>query len=367
MNKLMIALLVPTLDGGGAQRVMINLANEFSAIGVDVWFLTRNEGDYLGLVSPSVKIYNLPFKKFAFNLFSIAKFLAVYRPTTMMSTLDSANILAPFAKILSLSSTKIVVREANTLDRFGENNITFRKYLALWKMRFSYRLSDKIIANSDDTKDDLYRYRVINPKKIVEVIANPVFSESIVEKGDMLSSHPWVTNRDNYILSVGRLHPAKDHESLIRAVALLNEAGNDIKLIILGEGQERDRLYSLARGLGIENNLDMPGFQENPYPFYKNASMFCLTSRWEGFGNVLVEALAFGLPVISTDCPGGPKMILGGGRYGLLVPVGNVLEVSSAIEKVLRGKSSFNASVQLSRAKDFSIKEVAKSYLSILK
>jgi glycosyltransferase involved in cell wall biosynthesis len=180
----------------------------------------------------------------------------------------------------------------------------------------------------------------------------------------MHCEHPWLQGGEPpVLLSVGRLNAQKDYPTLFRAVAELRQT-RDLHLIVLGEGPERAALEQLADDIGISDILAMPGFVDNPFAYMRQARLFVLSSRWEGFGLVIVEALACGCPVLSTDCPSGPGEILEGGRYGRLTPVGDASQMARAIEASLNAPE--DPEVLMARARDFELNRIARTYLETL-
>lgn len=365
-HKLKIALMVPTLTGGGAERVIVNLSNYYARCGHKVWLLTTRKGEYFKSVSPQVDLRILPsFNHFSLNLLYLIPFLILNRPHVLLTTLETANIFGPLAVKLALVKTKIIVREASTLDRFKQKKPTPENKKALNRMKFSYSLAHGLIANSQQTADDLKSFGILRNRPY-KVIPNPVYSDSFHTMAEDQTKHPWVGSRTPYILSAGRLHELKDQKNLIKAVSILRKK-HEIKLIILGTGPEESNLKKYSEELGISDSVSLPGFVQNPYPFYKNAKLFCLSSKWEGFGNVLIEALAFGLPVVSTDCPGGPRWILNEGRFGHLVPVGDSSLLAQALENVLENPEKFKSRDQRARAMEYSVEKIGNKYLSFIR
>ncbi len=170
----------------------------------------------------------------------------------------------------------------------------------------------------------------------------------------------WGNECDNRILSVGSLKPEKDHMMLIEAFSLIPDSMN-AKLIILGDGPLKSDLREFITKKGLNNKITLAGFQHNPYPWYNGADVFVLSSKWEGFGNVIVEALECGTPVVSTNCPCGPAEILNNGAYGKLVSMGNPAKLTKAIIESL--EETHNSDVLMDRAKKFSLEEISKQYL----
>ena len=206
-----------------------------------------------------------------------------------------------------------------------------------WLVRWNYPLADEIIAVSDGAADDLSISTRI-PRDQIQVVYNPIITPEMDLKSRENLDHPWFKpGEPPVILAVGRLTSQKDYPLLIRAFARVRQA-IPVRLLILGEGPERNELTSLINQLGLEDDISMPGFVHNPYAFMAHASVFVLSSRWEGLPTVLAEALYCGAPLVSTDCPSGPREILQNGRFGKLVPVGDVDCLADAIQDTLKNK-----------------------------
>jgi glycosyltransferase involved in cell wall biosynthesis len=224
------------------------------------------------------------------------------------------------------------------------------------------RFAHGIIAVSEGVADDLAVTARIARVRIT-VIYNPVitphFDEHIAEQ----VTHPWLGDAATpFILGVGRFAPQKDFITLISAFALITQPRN-LRLILLGDGPLKARLLACAQALGVAERVDMPGYTPNPFPFMRKAAALVLSSRYEGFGNVLAEALACGTPVVSTDCPHGPAEILENGRYGILVPVGDKEAMAKAITEVLGTAPDRNA--LRARGHEFAAEHAAERYIRL--
>jgi glycosyltransferase involved in cell wall biosynthesis len=199
---------------------------------------------------------------------------------------------------------------------------------------------------------------------MITTIHNPINLERVTQLAREPAEHPWFEDADiPVVLGVGRLVPQKDFPTLMRAFALVRQQ-RPARLVILGQGRGRPELEALARSLGLEHDLWMPGIALNPYRYMARAAVFALSSAWEGFGNVLLESLACGRPIVSTDCPSGPAEILGNGRFGRLVPVGDAPAMASAILESLAGNHQPDR--LRSRAAEFSIERTSQRYLELL-
>jgi glycosyltransferase involved in cell wall biosynthesis len=230
-------------------------------------------------------------------------------------------------------------------------------------MRQWYPHADAIIAVSDGVAADLSRLARL-PRNRITTIFNAVDVNRIRELASAPITDAWFAEgAPPVLLAVGRLAPQKDYGTLLRAFALVRSHCG-LRLVILGEGPERDRLQDEATALGIAADVKMPGAVANPFPYMATARLFVMSSAWEGLPNVLMEALACGCPIVSTDCLSGPREILDGGSFGELVPVGDHTALAEAILRALA--SSVDRSRLQARAQSFSVDRVADRYFDVL-
>ena len=226
-----------------------------------------------------------------------------------------------------------------------------------------YPRADEIVAVSAGVADDLARVARI-PRSRITVIHNPIVTDELLADARAPVDHPWFADGGPpVVLAAGRLTEQKDYPTLLRAFRHARRA-RELRLVILGEGEERPRLEALARELDVSGDVDFAGFVANPYAFMARASLFVLSSAWEGFGNVVVEAMACGTPVVSTDCPSGPGEILEGGRYGRLVAVGDDEELAAAMLATLEDPP--RPELLRERAAAFRADEAALRYLRVI-
>ncbi|WP_083633054.1 glycosyltransferase [Chromohalobacter japonicus] len=358
-----LCIVTPSFSGGGAERIAINLANHYTKKGLDVCLIVfEGVGPYRSQIDGSIKLIDFNAKRWRYNVWSkLRKALKAESPTHVLSILRDVNIFVGLA-IPIKNKARVVFREANTMDGFRRESWR-RRLVYKMLMRFAYRRADVVIANSIDTKKDLISDRIAKEIK-VEVIGNPVINDDLVEKIGGALYHDWLSAPDIFVvLHVGRLHAQKNQALLLSAFSLAVKSVPDLKLVILGEGEEKKNLERLAGELGVKDSVDFVDFQDNPYPYYKAADLFVLSSDWEGFGNVIVEALACGTPVISTDCPGGPRTILANGKYGVLVPCGDAERLSSEIVNHVSNVGMWDFEELKKRANEFTVEAVAKKYL----
>jgi glycosyltransferase involved in cell wall biosynthesis len=195
--------------------------------------------------------------------------------------------------------------------------------------------ADYIVGVSAGVADDL-REQIGLPSERVRVVFNPIITPDIAVEAAEPVGHPWFSDGGPVLVAAGRLRPQKDFPTLLRAVALVRDR-RPVRLVLLGEGPDRAELEALVDRLGLGGIVDLPGNTDNPYAYFAKCTAYVLSSRWEGLPTVLIEALACGSPIVSTDCPSGPREILDGGSYGVLVPVGDVEALAAAIERALAG------------------------------
>jgi len=282
----------------------------------------------------------------------------------MLSALASTNCLAIWARQISGVNTRLILSEHSHLSVASKESGSWRTKLLPRLMRGAYPKADGIVAVSAGVADDLATTLGL-PRESIRVIYNPVVTPRMLEMSQEPLEHEWFgADQPPVILSVGRLTAAKDYATLLRAFAVLRER-RSARLVILGEGEERQALEQLAVELGIQDDVALPGFVRNPYSYMRAVAVFVLTSRWEGFGNVLAEAMACGTPVVSTDCPSGPAEIIKYAGEGLLADVGKPLEISRKIEIALDSWGSIsNPNERVLRG--FSQAAVAELYLRLL-
>ncbi|AEC21757.1 glycosyl transferase, group 1 [Pusillimonas sp. T7-7] len=358
-----LALFIPSLHGGGAERVMVSLANGLAAQGLDVdLVLARKEGVYLADVSPDVRIVSLNAPRTRQTLWPLVHYLRRERPATLVSAMNYVNIIASWACRISKVPTRLVLTEHANLSHLLSDSHRAMAWCLPWLMRPAYARADAIVAVSDGVAQDLARRLGCAPQRI-HTRHNPIDTATVAAKSTEPLDHPWFTpGAPPVIIAAGRLSQEKDYPTLIDAFCRLR-AQRPLRLAILGEGGERRALEIMIDGLECKDDILLAGFQNNPYAWMSRAAVFVMSSRWEGFGNVLVEAMACGTPVVSTACPSGPEEILEQGRWGRLAPVADPAALAQAIDQTLTDPHP--PDVRL-RAQDFSVDKAVEAYLPIL-
>jgi glycosyltransferase involved in cell wall biosynthesis len=335
-----LAVFLPGLLGGGAERTMLSLAKGLAERGhpVDL-VLAQAEGPYLAEVPESVQLVELNTRHLSAgrtfaSLPALVRYLRHQQPEALLSALRRANVTAVWARYLAGVPGRVVISEQNTWSpRIQQSTSWYSRMILRLSKRF-YPWADAIVAVSEGTADDLAQVLGI-PRERIEVIHNPGVRPELRRKAEAPLDHPWFQpGQPPVLLAVGRLTVQKDFPTLIRAFAQVRTT-RPVRLLVLGEGQERSGLEALVTELDLKEDVSLPGFVENPYAYMARASVFVLSSRWEGLPTVLMEALCCGAPLVATDCPSGPREILRDGQYGQLVPVGDTTALAQAIEVAL--------------------------------
>ncbi len=337
-DKVVVTTFVKNLLGGGAERVAVNLLQGLprdvftqELVMVDAW------GPFLEQVPEDVKQTNLALgHNVSSAIVPLVQYLRRRKPDVLISHLAHANVAAVVAAACAHTGTRVVLVEHNDNSSVDQKRTRSAASKALQGFKsLAYRRADKIVGVSEGVTG--YVGRTFNvPAQKLATIYNPVVSEALLERSRRPLAHPWfAAGQPPVLLASGRLREQKDFSTLLRAFAQVRQA-RACRLIILGEGALRAELEAEVAALGLQADVSLPGFVENPYAYMRAASLFVLSSRWEGLPTVLVEAMACGCPVVATDCPSGPAEILEGGRLGPLVEVANPAALAQAILETLQ-------------------------------
>ena len=347
---------------GGITPVINNLAEEFVHRGFSIHLLTFTHSD-AGHECGPFEMISVGKGTKVINVIRLWHYLRRQQPDVLLTAGQRANLVASWAKILPGIKTPVWGSLHNTESKVQSGKNWIRQLRKRYVMRFSYKLLDGIIAVSDGVADDFATYVNI-PRELIKVVYNPLIGEYIHKKAKEFPNHPWFASEKKLpiVLGIGRLTEQKDFPTLIKAFALVHRKV-PCRLIILGEGKKRKELEDLVSSMGMTDCVDLPGFVENPFSYMSRASLFVLSSAWEGFGNVLVESLALALPVVSTDCPHGPREILEDGKYGSLVPPGNAPALAKAILHTLENPPQ--KEFLMKAVERFRIETCAENYLQL--
>jgi glycosyltransferase involved in cell wall biosynthesis len=359
-----IALFLPTLDDGGAEHVMLQLGGCFVARGLAVDLVVGIPGGPLEAKVPAgLRSVDLAAPRTTRALPGLVRYLARERPAALLSTLEHANILAVWARALARSPTRLVLREASVLLPRAELRGLGPRVLRLLMRRF-YRSAGAVIAVSKGVASSLIDGLGL-PPALIRTIYNPIVTAEIATRAAEPLDDPWFApGAPPVVLGVGRLAPAKDFPTLLRAFARVR-AGRPARLVILGEGHQRGALEALVRDLGIGPDVRLPGFEPNPFRYMRRSAVFALSSIHEGLPGALIQAMACGSRVISTDCPAGPREVLEDGALGPLVPPRDPEALARGITGLLEEAERGPARIQHPLQR-FSERAAVDQYLEVL-
>ncbi len=318
--------------------------------------LVRPDRRWFGQISRLVVKDNPP-------IYALYCYIKSQQPTVVLSYLNYPNLVLLMTAILARGSTRYLVSVRNHISTASARTSSKWVRSVPNLMRRYFRLADRVVAPSQGVADDVIAITGL-PRDRISVVHNPVFRPEIITLSEVVIHHEWLHESTiPVIVAAGKLKPQKDFQNLLRAFSKVRKR-REVRLIIMGEGKGRQALEQLVRDLRIENDVDMPGHIENPYPYFRHAAVFVLSSAWEGLPNTLIEAMACGCPVVATDCPSGPNEILDGGEIGKLVPVGDIDAMAKAIEETLTSPAP--KEVFVDRAKIYSFDRVVADYERIL-
>lgn len=354
-----VMFFLSNLNGGGAQRTIVNIINKINRNKFEPILVVldlNKEHPYYKHLPMNLKIININ-RRAKYSVFKIAKILKDENPDTILSTLSQVNIAVSMAHMISGIRAKLILRETTHRKKSSMNFIKY--YLSKW----CYNYCNQIVALSEGVSHDIESLYGVEKEKIT-VIYNPINIDEIVKKGNENYDLP---DADLKIVACGRLEEEKNFVLLLEALAEFNKEYEDWNLHILGEGSLEKDLKKIAINNNIDNKVYFVGFQDNPYKFMNRADLFVLTSKREGFGHVIVEAMATGTPVLASKCPHGPREILDNGSYGLLFENNNRKDLVTNFKKVYYNNELLSKLRLLSkeRAETFNINKIVDEYENI--
>lgn len=359
-----VAFFLGSFGGGGIERITARLAHSFVTLGVEIdLILNRADSTHLGQMPVETRVIDLKTPNLYLSLPGLVRYLQQERPMVLLAADHYLNEIALLAKRIAGVPLRLVVAEHNQLSKTARNATTMKGRLAPVFARFLYPWADAIVAVSEGVAKDLACTASL-PLDSIETIYNPVINPQMLEKAKEPVEHPWFSSEEKIpvILGVGKLEQQKDFPNLIRAFAKVRQV-KSVRLVILGWGPDRPELEALIQTMGLQDDVDLPGYVQNPYAYMARSTVFVLSSAWEGLPTVLIEAMALGIPVVSTDCESGPSEILADGEYGYLTPVGDSDALADAILQVLAGR--FKA-IHPSWLTQFDVETATQKYLNIL-
>ncbi|MFG6119269.1 glycosyltransferase [Thalassobacillus sp. B23F22_16] len=362
MKKKKVLFFIYQLGAGGAARTILNIINNMDREKFTPILVTLDyNGSYESYLDPDVTFIKLDTKRLRSAIFPLAKVIRKEKADIVFSTIPNYNTIAILATIISGTKAKNVVREAAFLGGSFKADLKLKLYGLL------YRRASRVIALSHGVKENIVKRYKVQPDKIT-VIYNPVDIDTIrtmMKKEALPEEHqPIFAGDDKVLVTAGRMVNDKDHRTLLRAFKQVNERIAS-RLVILGEGELEQDLKQLANTLGIADKVHFIGFQRNPYLYFHHADAFVLSSKREGFGHVLAEALATGTPIVSTSCRPGAVEVLNNGEFGAMCKVGDEADMAKKIYELLILEENQRAEIVrkgIERTNDFHARKIAAEY-----
>lgn len=359
-----LVIFAATSGHSGVDRVLRNLVPAIARLGVRIDVLGI-EGHGPAFTELPDGVRHLPLGASHVNTAvpALIRYLKAERPAAMMSDKDRVNRAALFARWMARVPTRVGVRQGTTVSINLASRRTSDRLVQTASMRWLYPHADAVLVPSKGAAEDIATFARLPASKI-HVVPSPIVTPTLKLRAREGVEHPWFApEAPPVILGVGELSERKDFATLLRAFARVRQA-RECRLMILGEGRRRKELEALAAELGVSDDVALPGFVVNPYPYMAAASVFALASRWEGMPVVLIEALGLGRPCVACDCPSGPDEVLDGGRVGPLVPVQDDAAFAAGLLQQLDAPTPREQS--MSAVADYTDEASARAYLSAL-
>jgi len=366
-----VAVFTPFSGDGGVEVMMVRLLQEMVSrnIAVDL-LLVKGFGPYIDKIPSEVNVIRMSNHTFL-SIWSLYKYLRDKKPRALLVPKHRAGIVALLARRLlefinvaaKQDRARVVLSIGTAMSVPLQQAFWFKRWWWKKTMQWFYPWADIVVGVSECVARDVRRMSGLAESKVI-AINNPVVSNELFVKAKESITHPWLVNHEYpVIIGCGRITRQKDFPNLIQAFAIVRKTQN-CRLLIMGRGEDLEDCQQLALSLGIADDVSFTGFIENPFAIMARADLFVLSSRWEGSPVVLVEALALGIPVVSTDCTCGPQETLQGGKIGKLVPVNDSQALALAIQETLAAPL---ASVELrAAAEPFSVKNSVDHHLQVM-
>lgn len=365
-----ILLVINSLEGGGAERVACTLAQHWDAGGHDVTIITLHGGPIAYEVPDSVKLHSLESRRLLLGpgrlaalpvgAYELAQFMRKLEPDATISFLARANLIHVLTRAFG-NQRPIYISERS----FSEAEYVGPRRVVGAMVRRLYPFATQIIAISKGVRESLGRMGV--PLSKIITVYNPQSLAAI--RAEAASGGTRAEGAPFRIVMSGRLAEPKDYETLLKALAILRlEKKLDVRLVVVGDGPDKVRLHERSRALGIADHVEWKGWTTKVHAVVGGCDAFTFASTWEGFGNVLVEAMACGLPIVATDCPSGPAEILENGKYGFLVPMRDAAGIANAVAELMTKPEVYAEYKRraLEGAERFDVETISARYLEIM-
>ncbi|WP_006787460.1 glycosyltransferase [Thiorhodospira sibirica] len=326
-----LAVFISLSGAGGVEKMVFHLLHEWAHCGLRIdLVLLREHSPHLGALPAGVRVIALGVQHHALSVGRLRDYLQCCQPPVLLAAKDRAGRVALKARAKARVTTRIYIRLGTHLSAALADKAAWLRWLRIFPMRRLYAQADGVIAVSAGVGEDVSALTGLETARI-HCLPNPVITPTMLDLAKAPCPHPWLEDAAlPVIMGIGRLTRQKDFATLLRAFAHVRQQ-HPARLLILGEGAQRQSLQHLSLQLGVAEHVQFPGFAQNPYAWLARARLFVLSSRWEGSPNVLTEALALGVPVVATDCPSGPRELLQDGRLGRLVRPGDNEDLAMAM------------------------------------
>jgi glycosyltransferase involved in cell wall biosynthesis len=346
---------------GGLEIVFLRLAAEFARRGLKVWLVVHDcDGGMVPAVPPEVELVNLDVSSKPWTILRLHRFLRQTHPDILLAPEPYGNVVSVIARWLAGSQTRLVLTEHTPVDHNLERSVKWRRHIWRGLIKCFYAQADAVVSVSEGIRDDLLALRL--PSHLLRVVYNPALDPDFEAVGQRSVDHPWFHDPSlPIIIGVGRLSAEKDFATLIRAFARLRRE-RPVRLVIAGEGDQEIAIKELIAELDLIEDVWLPGFRLDVCALITKSSVLVSASRYEGFGITMVEALGCGCPVVATQTVGAVE-ILEGGRYGHIVPVGDVEAMMGAIAATLADPP--DPAPGRERAAMFSTERSSNAYLDL--
>lgn len=358
-----VCFLIGKLGTGGIGNNIIKLSNVIPLYNIEMnLFVIHGKCDRINKLNKSIKVIYGNGSHLN-SLFKIYKYIIEEKPDIVILSRLHTNILSTYVKLINKNIKTLIIyhtnhKAENKYNRYLKNTI---KYMI---NRYISKKCDKIIAVSKGVGEQIKKDFKIKDSSKINIVYNPIWDSRNETKTSNVK-HKFFDEDKKIIINIGRFIEQKDHKTLLKSFSLVRNI-YDAKLIILGDGEKKEEIERMIQKLDLKDHVSLLGFVNNPHAYLSKSDLFVLSSKWEGFGNVIVEALGQGVPVVSTNCPFGPSEILKDGKYGNLVPVGDEKSMANAIINQLKHRD-YNKHELINRAKCFEVNRIGKQYLEIFK
>ncbi len=359
MKRADISFVIGSMRIGGAERAALHLMNALVKRGLKVELvLLHKSGDFLSKVDPQISIFNLNKRKASQSIGVFKRYLQTNDPKKIFVIQNHIQLMVLIAVKLISWKGKIILNEQST---YLKNLKGFKGFMQIQLSKLLFPRADRIVAVSKGVAEELtHEFPALKSK--ICVINNPIITDEFLAVKNHMVDHPFFNGENKVIISAGRLTESKNFDLLIRAFRKV-KSSDHLKLIILGDGEENHHLKHLIKHLQLTNDVSLPGFVTDPCRYFSKAEIFVLSSDYEGLPGVIIEALACGCKVVSTDCENGPAEILMNEKYGWLSPVGNSSALAEKIQIALNSKVDKESLIN--RANDFHENKIVDEYMKL--